>query len=382
MKYSMVALAVLCCMGMSAGNDSTTISLGGGVNMTFILIPAGSFTMGSPTSEVGRQPAGALWPGADHTDETQHQVTITRPFYLGKYEVKQAQWQAIKGNTTYNGYGQLVGGSEGANFPAHTLAWDDAHDFCVRLSQSSGMTIRLPTESEWEYACRAGTTTEWFWGSSSAQMDTYAISHSNNLMSTYHYGKGYTGGPPVTGLLQPNPWGLFDILGDISEWTADWYGDYPAGPINDPTGPATGTYKVARGANYDYGPDGIRTALRDPQLLNLATDLRWFYGLRVVMEAAGTAVLGRREAIAAQAFTLDISGMHSLTLGSSAGSRGDASLKICDPTGKLVRVIAASGQRAAWDCRDLAGRHVAAGTYIVSLRAGGKTIDSRSFLVR
>jgi formylglycine-generating enzyme required for sulfatase activity len=323
-----------------------------------------------------------LWPGADHTDETQHQVAISKAFYLGKYPVTQAQWQAIKGNSTYNSYGQLIGGSEGPNYPAHTLTWGDAHDFCVRLTQSSGSTIRLPTESEWEYACRAGTSTEWFWGSSSAPMDTYAISHSNNLMSTYHYGKGYTGAPPPVGLLQPSPWGLYDILGEISVWTADWYGDYPTAPLTtDPTGPATGTYKVTRGANYDYGPSGIRTALRDPELPNIAVNLEWFYGLRVVMETGSTAVPGCLGSAAAQSFTFDVRGMHSLTL-VSAGSRGNISLRVSDPSGKLVRVITASGQRAAWDCRDQAGRRVTSGTYVVGLRAGGKTIDSRSFLVR
>ena len=144
----------------------------------------------------------------------------------------------------------------GADFPAHTLTWGAAQDFCARLSSTSGRTIRLPTESEWEYACRAGTSTQYFWGDDGSAMDTYAISHSNILMQTYLYGKGYTGAPPVVGLLEENPWGLYDILGLISEWTADWYGDYPTGPVSDPTGPATGSHKVARGANYDYGPSG------------------------------------------------------------------------------------------------------------------------------
>jgi formylglycine-generating enzyme required for sulfatase activity len=194
--------------------------------------------------------------------------------------VTQAQWQAVKGNSTYNSYGQLIGGSEGPAYPAHTMSWDDANDFCVRLSSSSGHTIRLPTESEWEYACRAGTTTQWFWGADAGQLNTYVMSHDATQQSTYNYHSA----PPPAGLLQPNPWGLYDILGLISQWTADWYADYPAGPIDDPTGPATGTYKVSRGGNYDCGTSGVRPALRAPERPNLDVSLRWFYGLRVVME--------------------------------------------------------------------------------------------------
>jgi len=350
---SLILASVLLLTAAACANDSTTVQINAGVSMTMILIPAGSFTMGSPPTEVGRQPAGALWPSADHTDETQHMVNITRPFYIGKYHVTQAQWQAVKGNSSYNSYGQLIGGSEGPNYPAHTMAWGDAQDFCVRLSASTGRVIRLPTESEWEYACRAGATTEYFWGDDGGQMDTYVISHSNTLMSTYHYGKGYTGGPPPVGLLQPNPWGLYDALGLISVWTGDWYAYYPAGPIDNPTGPATGSYKVARGGNYDCGPAGLRPALRDPELLNLDVSLRWFYGLRVVMEAdVSTGASGRH------------------------GSRTNpAGLQMTSPRNGAVTGIYSPSGRLIPHAADRSG--LQPGTYIVREQSADRTPQSR-----
>jgi len=190
------------------------------IGMEFVLIPAGTFQMGSN----------------DGNDEKPvHTVRIMQPFYLGKYEVTQGQWQAVMGSNPSKFTGD-------PNRPVENVSWDDVQEFIRRLnSREGGATYRLPTEAEWEYAVRAGTTTRWSFGDDARQLGRYAWPEEN--------AGGYT--HPV-GQLQPNPWGLYDMHGNVWEWVQDWYGSYTSGTAVDPAGPSSGSDRVYRGGSC-YG---------------------------------------------------------------------------------------------------------------------------------
>jgi len=210
------------------------IDLGDGVAMPMVEIKPGRFMMGSPASERDRQ-----------DNETQHSVTISKAFWLGQTEVTQAEWQAVMGTNPSAFKGDL-------NRPVETVSWDDAQEFCRRLSQKTGMTFRLPTETEWEYACRAGTTTAYSFGSDPARLVDYAWFDDNAGRSTH---------PVAT--KKPNAWGLHDMHGNVWEWCADWYGDYPSGAVTDPQGPRSGSDRVLRGGSWDNHSSFCRASVRD-----------------------------------------------------------------------------------------------------------------------
>lgn len=195
-------------LAQGAGTDNAfTNSIG----MAFVPVAAGTFLMGSPASD--RQ--------AQAYEKPQHRVTISRPFQIGKHEVTQAQWQAVLGESPYardrsNPYYQLPGMTERITRPDHpaTVSWNDAQAFIAALNRLEGGTrYRLPTEAEWEYAARAGTTTRYSFGDDERQLDRYA----------WYGGDFQTGGHHPVGTKQPNPWGLHDVHGNVWEWVADWY---------------------------------------------------------------------------------------------------------------------------------------------------------------
>ena len=233
-----------------------------------VWIPAGSFTMGSPTSEAGR------W-----TDEEQHTVTLTKGFYMGKYPVTQGQYLAVVGSNpsyfqTVDWNGTPI--SPDLNRPVEQVSWDDATNYCALLTQTDRLagripatwTYRLPTEAEREYACRAGTTTAFHFGS--------AI-HGGmaNFYDYYEYdaavGDIYIANPSVpwlprtttVGSYAPNAFGLYDMHGNVWEWCRDWYGAYPVGAVVDPTGPATGSARVFRGGGWNGHGWICRSAIRN-----------------------------------------------------------------------------------------------------------------------
>jgi formylglycine-generating enzyme required for sulfatase activity len=206
---------------MAIGSEVTTNSVG----MKLRLIPAGSFRMGS---EKG-------------SDVPVHQVTITKPFYIGVTEVTQEQWEKVVGVNPSR--------TRGAGLPVEAVSWYDARSFCRLLSDKEKEKYRLPTEAEWEYACRAGTVTEYYWGE---EYDgRYACCNAD---SDYR-------SQPVASRL-PNQWGLHDMSGNLWEWCEDWFAPFPRGDQVDPRGPTGGEYKVLRGGSYMMVMEACRSAHR------------------------------------------------------------------------------------------------------------------------
>jgi formylglycine-generating enzyme required for sulfatase activity len=232
------------------GEVAWELSAGGGpmyessaIGAKFVLIPAGTFTMGSPSSEPQRD-----------NYETQHQVTISRPFYLQTTEVTQGQWRKVMGNNP--SYFKDCGD----DCPVEQVSWNDVQEFIRKLNNLEGTDkYRLPTEAQWEYAARAGTTTPFHTGSClSTDQANY---DGNNPLSGCAKGQ-YRQKPVRVGSFAPNSWGLYDMHGNVWEWCQDWKGDYPAGSVTDPVGPSGGSYRVGRGGSWGSFARGARAAVR------------------------------------------------------------------------------------------------------------------------
>ena len=219
----------------------TTVDLPGGASMEFVWVEPGTFTMGSPEAEEGRR----------YNEGPQHQVTISKGFYLGKYELTQRQWESVVGTSPWQGQPSVQTNPDG---PASYISWDNVQELLNALNSAAGSGLyRLPTEAEWEYSCRAGTTTPWSFGSNESDIGDYAW-YSGNASGV---GESY---PHAVGQKLPNPWGLYDMHGNVLEWAQDWYGDYAGGAQFDPTGPAEGTTRVIRGGNVWHDPGDLRSA--------------------------------------------------------------------------------------------------------------------------
>ncbi len=232
-------------------STTDTITDNSGLGMTFVRIPAGTFMMGSPTDEPGRD-----------NNETLHQVTLTQDFYMMTTEVTQAQWQAVMGSNPSDFT------ACGSDCPVETVSWNDAQDFIAALKSMEGRTYRLPTEAEWEYAARAGTTTAFYsgeithTGSSPVDPNLDAIGwYSGNSDVSYTPNWSGLGTHPMA-QKQLNAWGLYDMSGNVWEWVQDWYGGYPDGAVTDPAGPETGSYRVLRGGSWDRDARRCRSASR------------------------------------------------------------------------------------------------------------------------
>ena len=216
------------------------------IGATMVFIPAGTFTMGSPSTETNRE-----------EDEKQHEVTITKDYYLGKTEVTQGQWRAVMGTRPWQGE-PLV--KEGDNYPATFVSWEDAVEFCRKLSAKEGKSYRLPTEAEWEHSCRAGTTTAYSFGADSTRLGEHGwwggIVGGGNAKDEPHAHE--------VGGKQANRLGLHDMHGNVHEWCSDWYAGeyYASSPAVDPTGPPTGSVRVSRGGSWDYDASLCRSAVR------------------------------------------------------------------------------------------------------------------------
>ncbi len=246
--------------GGGGAADEITLTLPGDVPLTLLRIPAGSFLMGSAESERGRHP----------TSETQHHVTLTRDYYIGKYEVTQQQWVAVMGSNPATDDGV------GDSYPAHDVTWDmvagpggfidTLNQHLAATGQSGTAVVRLPTEAEWEHAARAGTTGIFSFGDdSSCGIDECSVCALYNQYMWWCANAAWPASPEGTqpvGGKQPNPWGLYDMHGNVWEWTADWYVRHDATALVDPTGPATGEYRVLRGGDWNSYPSNCRSASR------------------------------------------------------------------------------------------------------------------------
>lgn len=207
------------------------------------LIGSGTFMMGSLDSEADRD-----------FDETQYRVTLTKSYYLGTTQVTQGQWKSVMGTTPWKGQRCVL---EGSNHAASHVNWNDAVKFCRKLSAEEGKTYRLPTEAEWEYACRAGTTTAYSFGDDASQLSDYGwfVKNANDMGEQYAH---------AVGLKRSNGFGLYDMHGNVWEWCSDWYHDYPTGSVTDPQGGIGGYDRVFRGGSWGVDAAFCRSAHRSP----------------------------------------------------------------------------------------------------------------------
>jgi formylglycine-generating enzyme required for sulfatase activity len=233
-RFFWLILAVFAILGFNqaqAAEKTYTNSIG----MEFVLSPAGEFMMGAGANDIG----------AKDDEKPQHKVTISKDFYLGKCEVTQEQWTKVMGSNPSN--------FKGRTNPVEQVSWDDVQEFIRRLNQKEGhKRYRLPTEAEWEYAARAGSTTIYSFGDDDGQLGDYAW-YEDNADDTHPVGKK-----------KPNFFGLYDMHGNVYEWVHDWYSEnyYSESPSSDPTGPTSGSDRVLRGGSWRNLARGARSASR------------------------------------------------------------------------------------------------------------------------
>jgi formylglycine-generating enzyme required for sulfatase activity len=221
------------------------------VGMRFVWIPPGTFMMGSPKEELNR-----------NIDEIYHKVTLTKGFYMGIHPVTQEQWNVVMGNNPSHFKGEK-------NLPVESVSWEDCQGFVKKLREKDKKQYRLPTEAEWEYACRAGTNTPFHFGKtiSTDQANYYgAIVCGNGKEGKYREKTTPIGNFPA------NAWGLHEMHGNVWEWCQDWLGDYPENNVVDPQGPKKGEYRVLRGGSWVDPPYTCRSACR----CGFAPDSRYY----------------------------------------------------------------------------------------------------------
>ena len=235
------------------------------IGMKLMLIPAGTFTMGSDSY-------------AFKNENPLHQVTLTQPYRLGVYEVTQAQYEQVMGTNPSS--------FKGTDRPVENVSWEDAVEFCRRLSdlpaeKAEGRVYRLPTEAEWEYACRAGTATDYSFGDDANKLGDFAWFAGNEGRTTH----------PV-GQKRPNPWGLYDMHGNVWEWCSDRYGEYPQGSTADPTGLSGGLPRVMRGGCWGFAEPNCRSAFRDS---NDPSNRSFIIGFRLALNPSGVSTEAETE---------------------------------------------------------------------------------------
>ena len=230
------------------------IDLGEGVKLDMVLIPSGKFMMGLTKKELEdikvefqeelkKDGKEQLLDAVDlimSIQGKQHEVTLTKPFYMGKHEVTQEQWEALMGKNPST--------TKGAKLPVTNVSWEDCQEFIKKLNAKTDGGYRLPTEAEWDYACRAGTTTAYSFGDKITPKDA-------------NYWDSNIGKPVAVGSYKPNAFGLFDMHGNVWEWCEDWHGEYPFA-VTDPKGPATGNRRVVRGGSSGYYGSFARSSNR------------------------------------------------------------------------------------------------------------------------
>lgn len=314
-----VLLIVACAQPVRRPEEVRHDSITNSIGMTFVHISPGTFTMGSPLNEPGRK-----------GDEGQHQVTLSKGFYLQTSEVTVGQWHTFVQDTGYRSEAETGGGcriwfhtlsgskyvmraqafwhdsvfSQSEDHPVTCVSWNDAMAFIEWLSQKEDISYRLPTEAEWEYAARAGSITVAFWGDNPSDACRFAnvfgiaerqfrdkifqnlgyssaangVNNSSWIDSSCD--DGYKETSPV-GHFQPNAFGLYDMLGNVWEWCQSWYGEYPPGVVTDSIGPSKSLDRVLRGGAWNHAPDNIRSAMRH---FGLPRDRSNGVGFRIVRD--------------------------------------------------------------------------------------------------
>ena len=225
--------------------------------MPFVWCPPGTFTMGKTPDEPSTP---EYWPP---NSERQHQVRLTRGFWFGKFEVTQSQWRAVMGGNPSRFTGDH-------RLPVDSVSWEDCQDFLVKLYYRTRMRFRLPTDAEWEYACRAGTAAIYYFGNDNRQLEKFAWFTMNSGDRTHR-----------VGTKPPNAWGLYNMHGNVAEWCLDFYGQMGSADVVDPTGRAAGHARVLRSGSWGASADYCRSAFRaccEPDVRNSAL------GFRIVCE--------------------------------------------------------------------------------------------------
>ncbi|MFV0337216.1 MAG: formylglycine-generating enzyme family protein [Chthoniobacterales bacterium] len=239
------------------------LDLGDGIHLKLASIPAGTFQMGSP-----KESEGAAFNESDRfkkNDDYQHSESISRDILIGTTEVTQAQYRAV--------IGQNPSVFKGDDHPVDNISWEDTQKYCNLLSTKTGKTVRLPTEAEWEYACRAGTPTRYYFGEDpdAATLADHAWYRANSKRQTH---------PVAT--KKPNPWGLYDMSGNVWEWCSDRFnGPYRDKAVSDPQGAKNGDTRVLRGGCWETGPLSLRSTNRGGIIPTRATSR---FGFRIVVE--------------------------------------------------------------------------------------------------
>ena len=243
-----------------------TVDLGGGVKLEFVWIPPGDFVMGSPENEMGRTTG----------EGPQHTVTISRGFWMGKYEVTQAQWERVTGSK------RSLFEDAGPNFPEDNVSWNDCQEYIKHLNEqqinaSNQLSFRLPTDAEWEYACRAGTQT----ALNSGKSITSSAGRCANLDEVGWYDDNSNERTHPVGEKKPNAWGLCDMHGNLLEWCSDGRRSYSANAVVNPSGSTAGSFRVIRGGSWDNWAVDCRSAFRGVADIDQSDST---YGFRVVAQ--------------------------------------------------------------------------------------------------
>ena len=310
-----VLAKVITVTGGPKAGDVDVVDLGGGVKLELVYVPGGTFQMGSSLSaeEVARRYGGKA---ENFTDEhPQHEVTISRGFWMGKYEVTNEQWRSFADAGSYKSDAEKAGKAwvynldggkweeqSGASWrkpgwpledrsPVVCISWNDAQAYCTWLSGKTQAAYRLPSEAEWEYACRGGTQTPFPWGADADAgkgwlngADTHALPKGNHWSNGFKFDDGYWSVSPV-GTYRANSFGLHDMQGNVREWCGDWYGEsyYGQTTKTDPSGLDTGKYRVLRGGSWFVIPRLCRSAIR---IWYIPTYSSFYDGFRVVRVSA------------------------------------------------------------------------------------------------